>query len=121
MREHVTRGAEILSRFPPLLAAVPAVLHHHERWDGRGYPDGLSGEDIPLPAAIIALADGWDTMTSNRGYAAALSLGDALAEVRAVRGVQFSPRAVDALFEAAKHRPADILPSDAPDHPSAAI
>lgn len=115
MREHVTRGAEIVGRFPPFRSAVPGILHHHERWDGRGYPDGLSGEDIPIEAAIIGLADAWETITSNRPYAAALSLSDALAEIRAGRGMQFSPVVVDALWDVAKRRPANVLPSDAPD------
>lgn len=114
MREHVTRGADIVARFPPFRSAVPGVLHHHERWDGRGYPNGLSGEDIPIQAAIIGLADAWETMTSNRPYTPALSLTEALAEVRAGRGLQFSPAAIDALWEVARLRPADVLPWDAP-------
>jgi putative nucleotidyltransferase with HDIG domain len=114
MREHVTRGAEIVAKFPPFRSAVPAIRHHHERWDGLGYPDRLSGADIPIEAAIIGLADAWDTMTSDRPYAAALSLGDAIAEIRAGREKQFSPAVVDALWEVAKRRPADVLPSDAP-------
>lgn len=114
MREHVTQGAEIVSKFPPFKEAAPAIRYHHERWDGLGYPEGLSGEQIPLEAAIIGLADAWDTITSDRGYAPALSLGDALAEIRAARGKQFSPRVVDALWEVAKQRPADVLPSAEP-------
>lgn len=114
MREHVTRGAEIVSKFPPFHDAVPAIRYHHERWDGLGYPEGLAGEQIPLEAAIIGLADAWDTITSNRGYAPALSLGEALAEIRAGRGMQFSPDVVDALWRVAKQRPADVLPSAEP-------
>jgi putative nucleotidyltransferase with HDIG domain len=114
MREHVTRGAEIVSKFPPFREAAAGIRHHHERWDGRGYPDGLAGEDIPLEASIIGLADAWDTITSERGYAPALSLGDALAEIRAGRGNQFDARVVDAVWEVAKQRPADILPSPEP-------
>jgi putative nucleotidyltransferase with HDIG domain len=114
MREHVTRGAEIVSKFPPFQDAAAGIRHHHERWDGLGYPDGLAGDDIPLEAAIIGLADAWDTITSDRRYAPALSLGDALAEIRAGRGKQFSPSVVDALWEVAKQRPADVLPSAEP-------
>src|SRR5439155_21453 len=62
MREHVTRGAEIVSKFPSFRAAIPVLRHHHERWDGLGYPDGLAADDIPLEAAIIGLADAWDAM-----------------------------------------------------------
>ena len=114
MREHVTRGAEIVAKFAPFRDAVPAIRHHHERWDGLGYPEGLKEEEIPIEAAIIGLADAWDTITSERGYAPALSLGDALAEIRAGREKQFSPRVVDALWEVAKRRPADVLPSVEP-------
>ena len=64
MREHVTRGAEIVSRISSLKDSVPAIRHHHERWDGFGYPDRLSGTDIPVEAAIIAIADSWDAMTT---------------------------------------------------------
>src|ERR671918_596254 len=110
----IPRGAEIIKSSPPFRRAIPGILHHHERWDGRGYPDGLSGDDIPIEAAIIGLADAWETITSNRPYAAALSLSDALAEIRAGRGLQFSPVVVDALWDVAKRRPADVLPSDAP-------
>jgi putative nucleotidyltransferase with HDIG domain len=114
MHEHVTRGAEIVSKVPSFRQAAPGIRYHHERWDGIGYPEGLSGEQIPLEAAIIGLADAWDTITSDRGYAPSLSLGDALAEIRAGRGKQFSPRVVDALWEVAKQRPADVLPSAEP-------
>jgi putative nucleotidyltransferase with HDIG domain len=74
MHEHVTRGAEMVSKFPPFRPAAPGIRYHHERWDGLGYPEGLSGEQIPLEAAIIGLADAWDTITSDRGYAPSLSL-----------------------------------------------
>ena len=75
MREHVTRGAEIVARISSLSDSVPAIRHHHERWDGLGYPDRLSGTDIPVEAAIIAIADAWDAMTTDRPYAAALDIG----------------------------------------------
>jgi HD-GYP domain-containing protein (c-di-GMP phosphodiesterase class II) len=114
MREHVTRGGDIVSKFPSFASSVPAIRHHHERWDGLGYPDGLSGEDIPLEAAIIGLADAWDAMTTDRPYAAALSLNEAMMQIRAGRGKQFGPAVVDAFWEVAKRRPADVLPPDAP-------
>ena len=114
MREHVTRGADIVAKFPPFESAVPAIRHHHERWDGLGYPDGLSGEANPLEAAIIGLADAWDAMTTDRPYAAALSLNEAMMQIRAGRGKQFSPAVVDAFWEVAKQRPAEVLPPDAP-------
>jgi putative nucleotidyltransferase with HDIG domain len=111
MREHVTRGAEILRKFPRFRGAIPAIRHHHERWDGLGYPDRLAGENIPLEAAIIGLADAWDAMTIDRAYADGLPLGDALEQVRVQRGKQFSPVVVDAFWQNAKRRPADVLPS----------
>jgi putative nucleotidyltransferase with HDIG domain len=114
MRQHVTRGAEIISKFPQFRKAIPAIRHHHERWDGVGYPDGLAGDDIPLEAAIIGLADAWDAMTTDRPYAAAQSLNEAMMQLRAGRGKQFNPAVVDAFWEVARQRPADVLPPDAP-------
>jgi len=114
MREHVARGAEIVAKFPPFRGAVPAIRHHHERWDGLGYPDRLAGEDIPLEAAIIGLAEAWDAMTTARPYANALPLSEAMAGIRAGREKQLSPVAVDAFWEVAKSRPGEVLPSDEP-------
>jgi putative nucleotidyltransferase with HDIG domain len=114
MREHVSRGAEIVSRFPPFRASVPAIRHHHERWDGVGYPDRLAGDDIPVEAAIIGLAEAWDAMTTARPYANALSLSEAMAGIRAGREKQWSPIVVAAFWEVAKRRPGDVLPSDDP-------
>ena len=114
MREHVTRGAEIVSRISSLQDSVPAIRHHHERWDGLGYPDGLSGDVIPLEAAIIALADAWDAMTTERPYASALQLNEAMMQIRAGREKQFNPIVVDAFLEVAKRRPGDVLPPGVP-------
>ena len=114
MREHVTRGAEIVSKVSSFQESVPAVRHHHERWDGLGYPDGLSGDEIPLEATIIGLADAWDAMTTDRPYAIALSLNDALLQIRSGRGKQFNPLVVDAFTDVAKRRPAEVLPPAAP-------
>jgi putative nucleotidyltransferase with HDIG domain len=114
MREHVTRGADIVAKFPQFRNAIPAIRHHHERWDGVGYPDGLAADDIPLEASIIGLADAWDAMTTDRPYAAAQSLNEAMMQIRAGRGKQFNPAVVDAFWEVARRRPADVLPPDAP-------
>jgi len=114
MREHVTRGAEIVSKVSSFQDAVPAIRHHHERWDGLGYPDGLHGEDIPLEAAIIGLADAWDAMTTDRPYAHGLSLNEAMLQIRSGRGKQFSPVVVDAFWQVAKRRPSDVLPPEVP-------
>jgi putative nucleotidyltransferase with HDIG domain len=114
MREHVTRGAEIVSKVSSFQEAVPAIRHHHERWDGLGYPDGLHGDDIPLEAAIIGLADAWDAMTTDRPYAHGLTLNEAMLQLRSGRDKQFSPVVVDAFWRVAKRHPSDILPPEAP-------
>ena len=114
MREHVTRGSEIVSKVSPFQEAVPAIRHHHERWDGLGYPDGLHGEDIPLEAAIIGLADAWDAMTTDRPYAHGLTLNEAMIQLRSGREKQFSPVVVDAFWRVAKRHPSDVLPPEAP-------
>ncbi|MGH3110293.1 MAG: HD-GYP domain-containing protein, partial [Gaiellaceae bacterium] len=110
MREHVTRGAEIASKVSSFQDAVPAIRHHHERWDGLGYPEGLRGEDIPLEAAVVGLADAWDAMTTDRPYAHGLSLNEAMLQVRSGRGKQFAPTVVDAFWNVARRRPSDVLP-----------
>ncbi len=74
------------------------VLHHHERWDGTGYPDALEGEQIPIGARIIFVADAFDAMTSNRLYRVPLTHEEALREVERCAGTQFDPEAVEALF-----------------------
>jgi putative nucleotidyltransferase with HDIG domain len=108
MKRHSAEGARIVAKFGRLRDSVAIIRHHHERWDGRGYPEGLAGDDIPVAAAIAGLADAWDAMTIERPYQRALSPGEALEEVRACRGAQFVPAIVDAFFEAAGKRPADF-------------
>jgi putative nucleotidyltransferase with HDIG domain len=114
MREHVTRGAEIVSRISSLRDCVPAIRHHHERWDGVGYPDRLSGTDIPVEAAIIAIADSWDAMTTDRPYAVALDVNEAMLQIQAGRGKQFNPAVVDAFLSVARRRPAEVMPPEPP-------
>jgi putative nucleotidyltransferase with HDIG domain len=120
MREHVTRGAEIVSRITSLRDSVPAIRHHHERWDGLGYPDRLSGKEIPVEAAIIAIADAWDAMITDRPYADALDVEEAMEQIHAGRGKQFNPAVVDAFLSVAQRRPAEIVPPEAPAAPYAA-
>jgi putative nucleotidyltransferase with HDIG domain len=108
MQTHSAEGARIVEKFSRLREAVPIIRHHHERWDGHGYPDGLAGEAIPLEAAIVGLADAWDAMTTDRPYHRALSFDEALLEVRAARGTQFSPVVVDAFFFAAALLPDEL-------------
>jgi putative nucleotidyltransferase with HDIG domain len=97
MRRHADDGAQIIDRLGFLADTVPAIRHHHERFDGLGYPDGLSGEEIPLGARIIHVADALDSMLTSRIYREALSEGEALAELQAGAGTQFCPRCVKTL------------------------
>jgi putative nucleotidyltransferase with HDIG domain len=97
MQRHADEGARIIDRLGFLGDAVPAIRHHHERWDGAGYPDGLAGEEIPLGARIIHVADALDSMLTNRIYRAARPAAEALEELRQGGGSQFCPRCVAAL------------------------
>ena len=97
MQRHADEGARIIDRLGFLDDAVPAIRHHHERWDGVGYPDGLAGEEIPLGARIIHVADALDSMLTNRIYRAARPAAEALDELRRGGGSQFCPRCVGAL------------------------
>ncbi|MGZ4202884.1 MAG: HD-GYP domain-containing protein [Thermoleophilaceae bacterium] len=97
MQTHSLEGARIAAKFGRLRDAVPIIRHHHERWDGRGYPGRLEGERIPRLATIVGLADAWDAMTTERPYSAAISAEGALEEVCRGRGTQFSPEVVDAM------------------------
>ena len=97
MQRHAEEGARIIDRLGFLQDAVPSIRHHHERFDGTGYPDGLKGEDIPLGARIIHVADALDSMLTNRIYRVARPAADALEELRRGSGSQFCPRTVSAL------------------------
>jgi putative nucleotidyltransferase with HDIG domain len=99
IREHPKLGARILLRVAALRGALPYVLYHHERWDGSGYPTGRAGEQIPLEARVLAVADAFDAMTSDRPYRPALDRDEALAEVARCAGTQFDPEIVDAFAE----------------------
>jgi GAF domain-containing protein len=99
IRCHATWGAETLARIPGLEAVATVVRFHHERWDGAGYPDGLSGGRIPFGSRIIAVCDAYGAMTADRPYRAAMSAADALDEIRAGAGTQFDPAVVQALVE----------------------
>jgi putative nucleotidyltransferase with HDIG domain len=98
IREHPKNGARLLLRVAALRAAIPYVLYHHERWDGTGYPSGKAGEEIPLEARVLAVADAFDAMTSDRPYRRALTLEQALAEVDRCAGTQFDPRIAEVVL-----------------------
>jgi HD-GYP domain-containing protein (c-di-GMP phosphodiesterase class II) len=97
MQRHSDEGARIIDRLGFLEDAVPAIRHHHERFDGTGYPDHLKGEEIPLGARIIHVADALDSMLTTRIYRDAMTLPQALEELRRLAGTQFCPRCVTAL------------------------
>jgi putative nucleotidyltransferase with HDIG domain len=91
IREHPKIGARLLLRVAAFREALPYVLYHHERWDGEGYPSGRAGEEIPVEARVLAIADAFDAMTSDRPYRQALTREQALAEVERCAGTQFDP------------------------------
>jgi putative two-component system response regulator len=96
MRKHPIYGAHMIRGNPYLEDALPLILHHHERWDGRGYPDGLAGEEIPLGARLLAVADTFHAMTSDRPYRAAIPAEKSYQEILAQSGRQFDPGMVQA-------------------------
>jgi HD-GYP domain-containing protein (c-di-GMP phosphodiesterase class II) len=114
VKRHPVDGQEMLERVGGVLSEVGIIVrHHHERWDGGGYPDGIAGEAIPLAARIICACDTYSAMTTNRPYRAALPVADAVAELERCSGSQFDPAIVDALLRTIakhpEHRPARAL------------
>lgn len=96
MRRHPIIGAEMLKDIPYLAPAVPIIRHHHERWDGNGYPDELAGIEIPIGARVVSVADTFDAMTTNRPYRSARTFEEALQEIVRFSGKQFDPTVVEA-------------------------
>ena len=97
---HPSTGAEMIKDIPYLSPAIPVVRYHHERWDGIGYPQGLSGEEIPLVARIVTVADGFDAMTTDRPYSTARSLDQARQEIFDGSGTRYDPFVVEAFLKA---------------------
>lgn len=102
IKEHPMIGVNILKPIKELEGSLVVVKYHHERFDGKGYPDGLSGKQIPLVASIISVADSFDAMNTNRPYRSALDKQDAINEIRALSGKQFSPFVTDVFLELCK-------------------
>lgn len=99
IQEHPSAGADIIRLVPSLRPLLPYIEAHHERFDGRGYPQGLAAHAIPLPGRMVAVADTFDAMTSPRPYRPALPAEQALAELRRFRGTQFDPDLVDLFLQ----------------------
>jgi HD-GYP domain-containing protein (c-di-GMP phosphodiesterase class II) len=92
IKTHPQMGVNIVRHVPQLVQCLPGILHHHERFDGTGYPQRLKGERIPLAARILAIADAFAAMTSDRKYSEALPVEEALDEIKRGAGTQFDPR-----------------------------
>src|SRR5207253_9263579 len=100
IREHPVIGYRVLSHLAWEPEVLDVVRHHHERWDGTGYPDRLAGDDLPVLARVAALADALDAMVSERVYRTRLHFDSAVAEIKAGRGSQFDPAVVSAFLAA---------------------
>jgi putative nucleotidyltransferase with HDIG domain len=109
IKKHPEIGARILRDIKQVEDIIPGVMHHHERYDGKGYPSGLSGENIPLFGRLICLADCFDAMTSSRTYRKALPLEVALTEIRRCSGTQFDPGLTDFFLNIGEQRLRDLL------------
>ena len=102
MKGHPVKGAAIMSGVGQLNDCIPGMKYHHEKWSGGGYPDNLEGEAIPMQARIVAIADTFDAMTTNRPYQKAMELGYVVEKIRSFAGTRFDPRVVDAFAQAVK-------------------
>ena len=109
LQSHTEKGYEIASSNNELRGIADEIRHHHERWDGKGYPDGLSRESIPLLSRVIAVVDAYDAMTTNRSYRHAISASKAMAELRRCAGSQFDPFIVSEFLQMLKENPPDEL------------
>jgi HD-GYP domain-containing protein (c-di-GMP phosphodiesterase class II) len=102
MKQHPAKGAAIMSGVAQLIDIIPGMKYHHEKWSGGGYPDGLEGEQIPMQARIVAIADTFDAMTTNRPYQKAMELNYVVEKIKSFAGTRFDPRVVDAFVQAVK-------------------
>lgn len=115
MRKHPAVGALMIEDIPYLKACSAMVRHHHENWDGSGYPDGLKGEEIPLDAQLLSVVDSFDAMTTDRAYRKRMAPEVAYEEICSLSGKQFSPRIVDA-FQRCWDKGAILAIHNEPDH-----
>lgn len=105
MEAHPENGARLLERYPDFSRGIEIVRHHHEQWDGGGYPGGLRGTEIPFGARVVAVADGFDAMTSDRPYRKGMPTEKALAILQSGRGRQWEGAIVDALVRSLTDAP----------------
>jgi HD-GYP domain-containing protein (c-di-GMP phosphodiesterase class II) len=109
MKTHVSYGGKLLEPLRPMARIRQMVLHHHEFFDGSGYPDALCGETIPLGARIITIADSYDTITSDRSYKKGRTADEALSELERCANTQFDPRLIAAFVRAMRQLPNPII------------
>jgi HD-GYP domain-containing protein (c-di-GMP phosphodiesterase class II) len=114
MKTHTVCGTRIVESIPYLKPAIPYILHHHEKFDGTGYPHGLKGREIPEEARLLAVVDTFDAIISDRPYRKGRSVAVALAEIQAFSGTQFDPTIVDAFMRAWSSGRVDRRDLDAP-------
>jgi HD-GYP domain-containing protein (c-di-GMP phosphodiesterase class II) len=100
MRQHPDIGAQIMSSIKTLKDIIPGIRNHHETWDGKGYPDRIAGEQIPMVARIIGVADTFDAMTTNRPYQEAMTLEFVVGKMRDMSGTRFDPKVIEAFLTA---------------------
>jgi HD-GYP domain-containing protein (c-di-GMP phosphodiesterase class II) len=110
VRHHVQLGASMIEMLGEMHPIVPLIRHHHESWDGTGYPDGMKGEEIPMISRVISVADMYDAMTSDRPYRKRRSHEWAVEEIKRVSGTKLDPRVAEAFLQVLK----EISPSGSP-------
>ena len=114
MKTHPIKGAAIMSAIPQLTDVIPGMKYHHEKWTGGGYPEGLKGEQIPLQARIVTVADTFDAMTTTRPYQQAMETDYVIARIRQFAGVRFDPDVVAAFVRACEKGDLAPIPVKAP-------
>ena len=98
MKTHPAKGAAIMGAIPQLADVIPGMKHHHEKWEGGGYPDGIKGEAIPMQARIVTVADTFDAMTTTRPYQKAMEIGYVVERIKSFSGVRYDPVVVEAFL-----------------------
>jgi putative nucleotidyltransferase with HDIG domain len=112
MKAHPAKGAAIMETIPQLAAIIPGMKYHHEKWEGGGYPEGLKGEQIPMQARIVAVADAFDAMTTTRPYQKAMEVGYVLERLREMASKRFDITVIEALIRS--HGKGGLIPTERP-------